>query len=267
MDYGKLIGDSFDYTMDGLTKNLATWAILVVLTVLPIVPMGIIFIAMLPSFLAGTTPNIALLIGGFAIAFILAILLSAFYMGYLIRIYRGVVPLPAVSGYKRLFVDGIKYIIIGIIYSIPAFLIILVLVVGPLFVTVFSGEPGFNSILLMLGSAMIGMLLALIAGFILMLFFFIGKIRFARTGKIGEAFNFHAIKDTIGKIGWGTYILAVIILCVILVIVETILGIIPFIGAILQVIFAPLISIFSARYICLVYDSLEDSTDSQAHAP
>ena len=267
MDFGKLIEGSFEYSVEGLTKNLGTWVILVILTVLPVLPFGIPVIAILPSLMTGSMPNIMLLIGGFVVAFILAILLSAFYMGYLLRIYRGERPLPAVSGYKRLFIDGIKYIVIGIIYSIPVLVIFLVLVVLPLFITVFSGNTDFDSILPVLGSVIAGIILSLVVGFILMLFFLIGKIRFARTGKIGEAFNFGAIKARIKEIGWGTYILAVIIMGIIIIIVETILGIIPFIGAILQIVFAPFISIFSARYICLVYDSAEETPGSQAQAP
>jgi hypothetical protein len=267
VDYGKLIEDSFEYTMEGLTKNLANWVILVILTVLPVLPFGIPIVVVLPSLMAGSMPNIMLLIGGFIVAFILAILLSAFYMGYMLRVYRGETPLPAVSGFKRLFIDGIKYIVIGIIYSIPVLVIILVLVVGPLFATVFSGKTDASSILLVLGSAIAGVMLSLIIGFFLMLFFYIGIIRFARTGITGEAFNFRAIRDTIGKIGWGTYILALIIMWVIIIIVGTVLGIIPFIGAILQIVFAPLISIFVARYICLIYDSAREETDPQADLP
>ncbi len=43
----------------------------------------------------------------------------------------------------------------------------------------------------------------------------IGIIRFARTGKFGEAFNFGEILATIKKIGWLSYILAFIIVAIV----------------------------------------------------
>ena len=42
----------------------------------------------------------------------------------------------------------------------------------------------------------------------------IGVVRFARTGSIGEAFNFSAIRATIAKIGWVPYIIALVVLMV-----------------------------------------------------
>jgi hypothetical protein len=49
----------------------------------------------------------------------------------------------------------------------------------------------------------IGLLVCMVLGFVLALLAIIGVVRFARTGSIGEAFNFNAIFATIGKIGWG----------------------------------------------------------------
>ena len=57
-----------------------------------------------------------------------------------------------------------------------------------------------------------------------------GVIRFARTGSMGEAFNFSAILATIGRIGWLSYIFALIIMIIIIGIVEAICSAIPFIG-------------------------------------
>lgn len=253
VDFGRLIDESFEYTKDGLFKNLGTWVILIILALLPAVPFAIIFVVMFTSLMAGAMPDFALLAGGLVFACILAVILGAFYQGYIVRIYRGETPLPAVSGFGKLFADGIKYFVIGVVYSIPVFIILLV-VMAPLFLVVTSQEPSINSILALLGGAILGLIISLVVGFVLALFFFIGIIRFSRTGRIGEAFNFSAIRKTIGRIGWGSYILALIIVMVIVIIVEIVLAIIPFIGSILQLIVAPFISVFVARYICLVYD-------------
>jgi len=75
---------------------------------------------------------------------------------------------------------------------------------------------------------------------------------------MGEAFNFGAILETIGKIGWGTYIVALIVLVIVqfvIGIVLSIIAMIPVLGAIIQfVLFAPLV-IFEYRYICQIYDA------------
>ena len=80
-------------------------------------------------------------------------------------------------------------------------------------------------------------------------------VRFARTGSIGEAFNFGAILAHIGKIGWGSYILALIVLVLIVGIIEVIISAIPAVGGILLIILAPAILLFWSRYLSLLYDS------------
>jgi amino acid transporter len=264
MEYGKLIGDSFEYTKEGLFKNLGTWILLIILAILPVIPFIFVGILMVPSLMAGTMPDIPTLIGGFAVAFLIAIILGAFYMGYLVKIFRGETPLPAVSGFGKLFIDGIKYLIIEVIYFIPV-LIILAVTAGAAIMAALPtlmempSEPNLDvlmpALMPIIGGVIIGIIIAAIVAIILWLFAIVGIVRFARTGRIGEAFNFSAILTTIGKIGWGTYILALIVMAVLVTIVVLIIGLIPYIGGFIQLIISPFISIFSARYICLLYDS------------
>jgi hypothetical protein len=58
--------------------------------------------------MTGTMPDFGAFIPVFIVAVIAAIFLSAFYQGYQMKILRGETPLPAVSGYGKLFSDGIK---------------------------------------------------------------------------------------------------------------------------------------------------------------
>jgi len=266
MDYGKIIDESFGYTKDGLAGNLGTWILLVILALLPAIPIGIIFAFMVISLMAGSAPNIPLFVGALAAACILAAILGSFYQGYMVRIYRGEDPLPAVDGFMELFSDGIRYLVITIIYAIPVLLILLVSM-GALILAVLSAGPDMSNIFALLGGAIAGLITALVVGFVLTLFHYIGVVRFARMGKIREAFNFAEIRDTISRIGWGPYILAVIILFVIVILVSTVLAFIPFIGPVIQVILAPVLSIFSARYITLVYDSQVEPPGSKAPVP
>lgn len=250
-----MISDAFAYAKEGLVGNIGTWAMLLVLTLIPAIPVIGWVIYMFVTMKG--TPELLALAASFGIALILAVILSAFYMGYTLKILRGDAPLPAVSGFATLFTDGIKYMVIQLIYMLPAIVILCVTVLSAIIAIVprlmadQNYVPGFGMIMGMLG----GILLTIVVGFILSLFALIGVVRFARTGAMGEAFNFSAVLATIGKIGWGTYILALIIMTVLVIMVSIILRIIPIIGPILSFIFAPFIAVFSMRYICLLYDS------------
>ncbi len=266
MDFGALIKKSFDYTKEGLFGNPSTWVILIILALLPAIPFILAVISMLPVLMTGALPDIPTLIGVFAVAFIVAVILSAFCQGYLIKIFRGETPLPAVSGYGAMFTDGIKYIVIEFIYLIP-FIVFLAITLGYAFMAAMSTGPSLDALLPIIISVLVSVLVALVIAFILFLFIVIGVIRFARTGSIGEAFNFSAIVATIRSIGWGSYILALVIGIAIVVIVQMILGIIPYIGWLLQVIVSPFISVFFTRYLTMVYESSEPAMQVVEPAP
>jgi hypothetical protein len=259
MDFGKLLGDSFEYTKDGFFKKPAIWVMLIILSILPVIPFIIAIGAFVPSILIGVMPDLGTMIGVFAVALIGAIILGAFYMGYQVKIYRGETPLPEVSGLGRLFTDGIKYLVIEIIYSIPVF-IILGVTLGTAIMSIVSAGSDFEAWLPIIGGVLFGILIAVIVGFIIGLFAVIGVVRFSRTGNVREAFNFRAIREIIRGLGWGAYILALIIVIVIIAVVQIVLGVIPYIGWILQLIISPFITVFFARYIALIYDSAEEKT-------
>ena len=255
MDYGTLIGDSFAYAKDGLFGNVGTWAMLIILTILPAIPIICWVIAMVLTLKA--VPGILFLAGGFGIALILAALLSAFLSGYSLKILRGGKPLPPVVGFGTLFTEGIRYTVIQVIYMIPA-LIIFCITVLPAMLSVWtnllagSKPAGMGPVFMgMLG----GILITLIVGFIFGLFSFIGVVRYARTGSFHEAFRFSAILETIRTIGWGTYIAALLIMMAIVLVVSFVIGVIPVIGGILHLVIGPFITVFIMRYVCLLYDS------------
>ena len=86
----------------------------------------------------------------------------------------------------------------------------------------------------------------------------IGIIRFARTGSMGEAFNFPEIKETIGKIGWMPYILAFIVMFIVQLVISILLSVItmiPVLGVLLELVFIAPVTIFQARYFAKVYES------------
>ncbi len=168
MDFGNMLGDSFAYAKDAVVGKWVRWILL----------------------------NISCII-------------FPLILGYMMRIYRGENPAPELDRWGEMFIDGIKLFIVGLIYAIPAIIIGFVLVL---------------TTILALGTAMVnppvnpGVVLSLIGADILVFIIFtlvviiIGLIRatawvrFARTNSFGEAFNFSAIFNHMGKIGLVNYL-------------------------------------------------------------
>ncbi len=123
---------------------------------------------------------------------------------------------------------------------------------------------------------MIGTLIGMIFVFVFSLIALMGLVRFARTDSFGEAFNFSAIIAHIGKIGWVSYVLALIIFwiavavaafvfSIVVGIISVVLALIPFIGWLLAILLSivigiligPFVGVFGTRYITYIYDSAE----------
>jgi len=211
MDFGNMVGESFGYAKDAIVGKWMQWLLLLIATILLAIPL----------------------------------------MGYTLKVFRGEKPAPEVDGWGTLIIDGIKYLIIAIIWFIPCLIIA--------FVTIGAGITAYvtNPAAMMgiIGGMLAGFLILLIVAFITGLLATIGIVRFARTGSMGEAFNFGAIFETIGKIGWVDYIIALIIIGIIIGIIEFILMAIPYVGMILLFLLTPLLVLWHARFICAVYDS------------
>ena len=186
---------------------------------------------------------------------IATILLGIPLMGYVLKILRGEKPAPEVTDWGTLFVDGIKYIIVAFIYAIPL-IIVEFLVLGAAFMTAMSGNVA--AMTGAIAGMLIGVVVIFILAIIIALFEMIGIVRLARTGSIGEAFNFSAILATIGKIGWVSYIIALIVfvaVAIIFGIIVAILMMIPILGLILYLCLIAPFALFAGRYLCQVYDS------------
>jgi hypothetical protein len=173
--------------------------------------------------------------------------------GYILKIFRGEKPAPEIDDWVGMFIDGIKMFVIYLVYMIPV-IIVMALTAGGAIVGFSSGD--FSAVAA--GGVFIGVIISVLLALVILLFGIIGIIRFARMDAFGEAFNIGAIMETIGRIGWGSYIINLIILYIVLFIFSFIVGIltaIPIIGWILYLFALPAISIFSARYLTLLYES------------
>jgi Protein of unknown function (DUF4013) len=242
MDYENMLRDSFAYAKEGVFEKINRWVLLIVATLILTIPL----------------------------------------LGYLAKILRAEKPAPEVQDWGKLFVDGIKMLIVEIIYFIPVIIlwVIAMVVMGagrPSGYGQYGAYGAYNAnptaaMTGMAGAGILGLvilILEIIIGVILP----IALIRFARSGSFGDAFNFNAILGHIGKIGWVSYIIALIIAGVVVgvpvfiimfiigAIVSVALGlsaimVLPVIMGIIYLIIVPLISVFLSRYITLVYDSV-----------
>jgi len=194
---------------------------------------------------------------------IATLILTIPLMGYIMNVYRGTKPAPEVESWGKLFVDGILLFIVGFIYAIPV-IILEFLTIGVTYATVKSSPTAMMTGLA--GAGILAVLLIIVA-IIIAIISPIGIIRFARTGNFGEAFNFGEIIATIKKIGWLSYILALIVVAIVVGIPVLVLWVIlialtialPLIGlviaGIILLIVIPVIAVFEARYLTQVYES------------
>jgi len=200
LSIGENIIESFEFAKDGLVGYWLRWIILTVITCIPIV-----------NFIA---------------------------YGYMVKIYKGGHVAPELEDYLDMFIDGIKLVIIGLVYVIIPCIVIFA-------ANFFSG--------------VVQALLALIGFILLLVCILVGMmacIRFAKEDSLVEAFNFGELLETIGDIGWGHYILS-LIACYIVLVFITFLALlsllIPYIGWLLSLIPMPLLMMFSAKFLENLY--------------
>jgi len=228
MDYGKMLQDSYTYAKDAVWGKWERWLLL-----------------------------------------LMSVVVFPLITGYIAKIYRGDQPAPKFEE-GGLFIMGLKLIFAGLIYAIP--------VIAVLVVTIFYAMVNFMPYIIMENPAYIfnnldkfvgvilgigvGLLITVILAIIISLISTIALIRLAKEGKLSEAFNFGAVMQTIRSIGWGRYIVAMIIYWVLSIIffgVIELLNLIPIAGMAIYwivyvIILVPYI-VFSARYLTLVYES------------
>ena len=188
--------------------------------------------------------------------------------GYSIQVFRGTKPAPEVDDWVATFINGIKLFIVGLVYAIPLIILAAIFFIGAI-VAIIGGaaaDEASGIVAGAIGAAFAGAVLFVIFLIAILLLLPVAYVRFARMDSFGEAFNISAILAQIGRIGWGSYIIALIVGFIALVVLEiiamipyVILALIPGIGGLLaflwSLIIAVPIGIFGARYITQVYDS------------
>jgi len=237
MSFGTMLDDSFSYAKEGVWGKWKQWLLLIIsLIIFPLI------------------------------------------LGYIVRIYRGEKPAPELKEWWAMFVDGLKLLVVSIIYALPIILLAIAAFLPLISAFVSSGALSLDfaamtdaqaeqwltahpEILSAAGLMVVLLLVTLIVAVIITVFSFIGSVRFARTGRIGEGFNFTDILAQISRIGWFTYIAALIIIGVIGVVFWLLLHIFSFIPVFGEIVFLivalvayPPFVLFVSRYAALVYE-------------
>jgi hypothetical protein len=218
MDFGKTIGDSFEYAKEGLVGKWVNWLLLII-----------------------------------------SCIIFPLILGYIVRIFRGSQKAPELNEWGSMFIDGIKLFIVVLIYAIPLIIVAFVVFGIAIFTGIFSltdlGQGNPAAIMGLIMTSIFGAIILAILSIIIGLILATAIVRFARMDSFGEAFNFTAISNHIGKIGIWSYIIALIIMFIIIWVIEIILMMIPYIGWVLLLILYPAFALFEARYLTLLYDS------------
>jgi len=186
-----------------------------------------------------------LLIGGFLavtlICTLVVLLAGCFQNGFILRVYRG-----GELNFKnlgRMFLEGIVYLVISVIYLLPYTIISELVVLGPIW-----NDAYFIIVCLLLPVLLciFSTILAVNAG-----------IRYAKEGRFGAAFQIGKLCSIISNIGWLRYLGHIILFGLIIFAAELVLMMIPFAGGILLIVTLPFIMIFQAKFFANLYESGE----------
>jgi len=145
---------------------------------------------------------------------------------------KGKTQLAEWTNWSKLFIQGLLAIIIGIIYMLPALIVLVAFVGLPLLTAlpgILAGDATAVTTVLtaQLSTLGIGIILTIILAIFAVLWSPIAILHYINTGKFGAAFNLGTVTK---KVLTGTYIISFIVGVVYLLIVSFILGLIPFVG-------------------------------------
>lgn len=256
MDIGDVVSDALKYPLSDWTKILI---------------LGIIsVIAGIASISRIIMPYNALI----SVLGIIGFIVGLLAYGYIFRIIKsslaGVSELPSFDDLVTMFIDGIKVVIVGLIYAIPAIILILIFAASLVFSLI--SNPSSIPVGMIIGAG-IGITLAMLYMLIITPIIAMAMANMAyNDSEFGAAFRFSEILDKIGNIGWGNLIIWYIVTGIIYIILAGIGGIItglfglihPVLTTILMsLIVVPYLQMYLARSVALAYSSQEMIYDSQ----
>jgi hypothetical protein len=198
-------------------------------------------------------------------------------VGYDARVLRespsGEAP-PKLENYSELFVDGAKIFFASLVYMlIPLILIgagigsfIGALVMGGMAGQFATGAPtgaGIAALSILGGTGIVLLLIGLILAFLMLIILAAGIAHMVKTGKFSKAFAFGEIFKLIGKIGWGKYLVWIILVVIISCILGAVYSV-PYVGWLIAIIVGPVLAVFIFRSLGILYNDGQNSPNSLA---
>jgi hypothetical protein len=229
LDLGNNLQNAFDYAKK-MTEDAGRWIILIVLAIIPIINLIVI--------------------------------------GYAARVVKETPSSkspPKLERYVDLWVKGLMVVIALIIYMIVPLIVFGFAIAS--FVLAFVGGAGmtrgmpgpiWSMPMIGVGGGLI--LIGIIVTFIFAIIAVMGILHMIYTDKFGKAFAFREIIGKIKKIGWGSYLLWLIVIFIINIIFGAI-GNIPWIGWVVTLILSPPFVVFISRSAGLLYEGFASSDE------
>ena len=215
MDYGSMVGESFEYAKEAVVGKWNKWLMLIIATILLGIPL----------------------------------------MGYAMKVLRGEKPAPEVDDWGTLFIDGIKAWIVSLIYATPIIIVgfvvagafALALISG----NYYAMMAAFGA--MALGALVIFVLGIIITVF--WVIGIVRFARTGSIGEAFNISAILATINKIGWVPYIIALIILMIIAIILQIIFMIIRLIPFLGIIICLCLIAPIALLFTRYICLLYDS------------
>lgn len=154
---------------------------------------------------------------------------------------------PPLEKYGELWVDGAKIFLVSLVYMIVPIILISVGMASTMIAGLFFPFAGLGVIGVVL------LALGIILAIPILIVAIMGIVHMVKTGRMGEAFNFGAIFSKIRTIGWGNYILWIIVIFALGLLLSG-LSAIPFIGWLIALMVSPVIGVFTGRSAANIYE-------------
>ncbi|MCL2688093.1 MAG: DUF4013 domain-containing protein [Methanobrevibacter sp.] len=282
MEILKLFEDSLAYPMKDWNKLLKFGALILIMSIVSILgPIGFILSHLNVDIMVSGVNSILAVLSILSTAIIL-IIFGSIISGYNLNITKNTInnvdsKIPELNLAKN-FIDGIKVVVLYIIYFIVPIIMALIIAYGTgLFhymyqlgiILLTQGAIDLTYYPLLHGLDFSFRLVVAIAPIFFIVFgllFLIGKAILAETGSLLEASNIVNIFKKIDEIGWGDYIAWLIMAMVILMVIfifTSFVTIIPLIGIIIAIlVLIPYVNMFGARAIGLIYNESKISSSN-----
>jgi len=167
---------------------------------------------------------------------------------------------PKLDNYGELFVDGAKIFFASLIYmlipmiligaGVGSFIASMATVRGPDLAlsgftpTQFLALGGMGVVLVVIGILLAFAMLTLLAA---------GLAHMIKSKSFGKAFAFSQVLQLIGRIGWGKYLIWIILAAIVAVVIGAGVGSIPYVGWIISAVIAPPVMVLFYRSLGILY--------------